>query len=172
MTVSKIIGAILLVAVLSVICAPFLAFRALRAAAEAGDSSAIAALVDGGAVRQSLADQLRERPAAVTPPPSIWQDPAGAIGAALRPLTPQPPLVDAYLTTDGFRALDRGLRPGAALPPRGEKLPPPRVLYVGARRIRFTVSPAKGADPTLFTLERRGWVDWKLVQVGLPQSSR
>ncbi|MDB5439306.1 MAG: hypothetical protein JWM33_1733 [Caulobacteraceae bacterium] len=170
MTFSKIVCVILLVAVLSLLSAPFLAFRSLRAAAEAGDSSAIAALVDGGQVRQSLADQLRDRPVAVTPPPSLFQDPIGAIGGALRPLAPQPPIVDAYLTTDGFRALDRGLKPGAALPPRGGKLPLTRVMYIGARRIRFTVSPTKGADPTIFTFERRGWVDWKLVQIGLPAS--
>ena len=73
-------------AALAFVGAPFYGFFALRAAARDQDVQALAELVDYDAVRSSLRPQLGGASNAV--PPSVWQDPIGALKHAIEPLQP------------------------------------------------------------------------------------
>src|SRR5690606_3698921 len=103
------LGAVLFA--LAFLGAPWFAFRALKAAAEAEDVSAIAELVDFPAVRRSLTTQLVPERATAPEAPSLWSDPLGAMRRALEPLAPPVPRVDGYLSAEGLSALTRGYRP-------------------------------------------------------------
>ena len=165
--------------------APFFAFRAVKAAARVEDVQALTQLVDFPLVRQSLTAQL-DNQTPTAEPPSIWQDPLGAMKRALEPLAPPEPKVDRYLTPAGLYALTRGYDPGGAPPAKpppekawdrlaeSAKEPFPSLLYWGPNRARFQVHRHEGADDrvTIFTFERRGAFTWRLVYVGLPKGSR
>ena len=166
--------------------APYFAFRALRAATAAEDVQATADLVDFPAVRKSLTGQLgpAQAPTSVEPP-SIWQDPIGALKRAIEPLAPPEPKVDRYLTLPGLSALTRGYQPGKApAAAKGDqpltvqvkaamKGPWPTVPYWGMNRTRIAVKrPDDEAKTTVFTFERRALFSWKLVHVQLPEGER
>jgi len=165
--------------------APYFAFRALRAAAAAEDVQATAELVDFPAVRKSLTGQLTPALATAAEPPSIWQDPLGALKRAIEPLAPPEPKVDRYLTLPGLSALTRGYRPGSA-PPAAKGVQPldvkvkaalkgpwPTVPYWGMNRARIAVKrPGQEDRVTVFTFERRALFTWKLVHVQLPEGER
>src|SRR4051812_19874409 len=107
----------LAVAAICFVTAPWFAFRALKAAIQYDDVAAISELVDFGATRANLTQQLKNpnSPAPATAePPSIWRDPLGVIRRAIRPLAPPEPKADKYLTTEGLSAMTRGYAPGAA----------------------------------------------------------
>lgn len=171
---------------LSFASAPYFAFRALRAATAAEDVQATAELVDFPAVRKSLTGQLAPEPATTSAePPSVWQDPIGALKRAIQPLAPPEPKVDRYLTLPGLSALTRGYAPGKAPPPaRGDQPldvkvkaamtgPWPTVSYWGMNRTRIAVKrPGDKTTVTVFTFERRALFTWKLVQVQLPDGER
>ncbi len=175
---------LLAVAAIAFVSAPWFAFRALKAATQYDDVAAISELVDFGATRATLTQQLKNpgAPAPVTAePPSIWRDPLGVIRRAIRPLAPPEPRADKYLTTDGLSALTRGYAPGAA-PPAGAKPttlmermtytvggPYPQVPYWDPNRVRLAIPrPGEPDKLTLFTWQRRGWFEWKLVGITLP----
>lgn len=200
----KIFVLVLLLAALAFASAPWFAFRALQAAARDGDAAALAELIDFRAVRASLRDQLRAeqeaaeararaeaaaRRPANAPPPSIWQDPIGAMRRALEPLAeqapqiirPAPPVVDGYLTPQAIHDLTRGYEPGEAPPapppPQGlgeriERLvetPRPRLRFWGVNRARFAAAPKSEPDAEVtFTFAREGWFTWRVVQIRLP----
>lgn len=166
--------------------APYFAFRALRAATAAEDVQATAELVDFPAVRKSLTGQLAlvQAPASAEPP-SIWQDPIGALKRAIEPLAPPEPKVDRYLTLPGLSALTRGYKPGDAPPaarvdhPLTEQVkaamtgPWPSVPYWGMNRTRIAVKRPDAKDKvTVFTFERRALFTWKLVHIQLPEGER
>jgi hypothetical protein len=149
------------------ITAPWFAFRALRAAAQASDIQTMAELIDFSAVRQSLQDQVDS--SAQTPPPDVWRDPLGAMRRALAPLAPSKDM-DVYLTPRRLVALTAGLpdKPGAKpgvfsdlFPGHGRS-----IRYWDPKRCRIAVTGADG-HVSLFTFERRGQFDWKLVQLRL-----
>lgn len=165
--------------------APYFAFRALRAATAAEDVQATADLVDFPAVRKSLTGQLAPAQASAAEPPSVWQDPIGALKRAIEPLAPPEPKVDRYLTLPGLSALTRGYAPGKAPPAaRGDqpldvsikavlKGPWPTVPYWGVNRARIAVKrPGDEDRMTVFTFERRSLFTWKLVHVQLPEGER
>jgi|SRR5215217_350594 len=165
--------------------APLFAFRALKAATAAEDVQATADLVDFPAVRKSLTGQLAPDQVAGVEPPSIWQDPIGAIRKAIEPIAPPEPKVDRYLTLTGLSDLARGFRPGGApaLPASPEtttdrlkavlKGPLPGVPYWSIDRTRISVKrPDNAAKVTVFTFERRALFTWKLVHIQLPQDER
>jgi hypothetical protein len=174
-----------LVFALAFAAAPYFAFRALRAATAAEDVQATADLVDFPTVRKSLTGQLAPALASSAEPPSIWQDPLGALKRAIEPLAPPEPKVDRYLTLPGLSALTRGYRPGAA-PPAAKgpqdvsvqvrnafKDPWPTVPYWGMNRTRIAVKrPGDDTRVTVFTFERRALFTWKLVHVQLPDGER
>ena len=182
---SIILVVVLLLAAGAFASAPFFAFRALKAAARVDDVQAMAELVDFPAVRASLTAQLDNQPATAEPP-SIWQDPLGAMKHALEPLAPPEPKVDRYLTPEGLYALTRGYSPGQAPPPtpppakaidrlaESAKEPMPSLLYWGPNRARFQVHRHDGADDrvTIFTFQRTGLFTWKLVHIGLQKGAR
>lgn len=174
-----------LVFALAFASAPYFAFRALRAATAAEDVQATADLVDFPAVRKSLTAQLAPAQASAAEPPSVWQDPIGALKRAIEPLAPPEPKVDRYLTLPGLSALTRGYKPGAAPPaakvppPLGESVkaamtgPWPSMAYWDPNRARIAVKRPDAEDRvTVLTFERRALFTWKLVHVQLPEGER
>lgn len=169
----------LAVAVLAFFAAPAVGFFAIRSAAEASDVAGLSRLIDFGAVRQSLRPQLAGRPEAMAPAPSFLEDPIGAFRRQFdqqNPLQRQPD-VNAYLTPAALSALLRGegryanQRTQAATPPDAKvKKPWPRPAYWSVNRVRMAVAD-QGGSRTLFTFERRGPFEWKLVHIGLPEGT-
>ena len=176
----RFIVALVAVAVISFFAAPAVAFFALRSAAEANDTAGLARLVDFGAVRQSLRPQLDGDPAAMAPAPSFMEDPIGAVRRQIEQVAPAAsPDVDAYLTPAALVALTRGegryasqrtggLTPSPDTTTRGG--PMPRPVYWGMNRARMSVADEGGSE-TVFTFERKGPFEWKLVHVGLPDGT-
>ena len=171
--------AALAVAVLAFFAAPAVGFFAIRSAAEANDVAGLSRLIDFGAVRQSLRPQLAGRPEAMAPAPSFLEDPIGAFRRQFdqqNPLQRQPD-VNAYLTPAALSALLRGegryanQRTQPATPPDARvKKPWPRPAYWSVNRVRMAVAD-QGGSRTLFTFERRGPFEWKLVHIGLPEGT-
>lgn len=181
-TIFNLILVLLVGAAAAFVAAPWFAFRALKADARDGDVQGLAELVDYNAVRGTLKTQLGPTPNATTAPaPTIWTDPIGAMKRALEPLTPPPPAVERYVSAQGLHDLTRGYEPGKAPaePQQPEGLsdqvlvaaqePWPSLRYWGPNRSRFVVrGPDKPERETVFTFQRRGWFEWKLVQIRLP----
>jgi len=166
-------------AAVSFVAAPYVAFFALRTAADAQDVQGLNQLVDFDAVRTSLKAGLTPgqaaQPAAA---PSIWQNPIAALQSAIRPVTQPAPSVEPYLTPSAIANLTRGegrdaIRPqpanAGAVSGAASRAPAPwpSVKYWGVNRCRLAVHAAGHGD-TVFTFERRGAFNWKLVQIGLP----
>ena len=172
-----IVTAVVLMAI-SFFAAPGVAFFALRSAAESNDVAGLARLVDFAAVRQSLRPQLDGNPAALAPAPSFMEDPIGAVRRQLEQAAPAAsPDVDAHLTPAALAALTRGegryasQRTGGTLPSPDATTtggPMPRPVYWGINRARMSVTD-EGGSQTIFTFERKGPFEWKLVHVGLPE---
>jgi hypothetical protein len=166
----------IVVAVVAFFAAPAVGFFAIRSAAEASDVQGLARLIDFPAVRQSLRPQLTGRPEALAPAPSFLEDP---IGAVRRQLEQNPvvraPDVDAYLTPAALAALMRGEGRYASLrttiQTEAEAAEPwPRPVFWSVNRARMAVED-QGGSRTVFTFERRGPFEWKLVQIGLPDGA-
>lgn len=169
----------LVIAVVSFFAAPLVAFYGIRAAAQASDVQGLAQLIDYDAVRASLRPQLSNRPALQTPLPSIIQDPIGAIrrqfDQTVQPRAPAGPDVETYLEPRALEGLTLGYGHGAPnidTPPNGSQpsgrsvRPWPR--YWSINRARVAVKAPDRSAETLFTFERRGPFEWKLVHIGLP----
>lgn len=179
----KIVGNLLLaavvLAVISFFAAPAVAFFALRSAADASDAAALAKLVDYGAVRQSLRPQLDGNPAAMAPAPSFMEDPIGAVRRQIERASPSLPEADAYLTPGALAGLTRGEGRYASQAPAGERhatptadarTPLPHPVFWGVNRARMAVED-EGGSRTVFTFERKGPFEWKLVHIGLPDGT-
>lgn len=177
----KIIGNLILAAVvllvISFFAAPGVAFFGLRSAADSGDVAELDRLVDYGAMRKALGPQLTGRVETLTPPPSILEDPIGAVQRQFqRGPVAEGPRADAYLTPAALGALTRGEGRSAALrseaesaeaePPSGG--PFPRPVYWGMDRARMAVTGDSGGE-TVFTFARTGFFSWHLVHVSLPE---
>lgn len=177
----KIIGNLILAAVVllvvSFFAAPGVAFFGLRSAADSGDVAELDRLVDYGALRKALGPQLTGRVETLTPPPSILEDPIGAVQRQFqRGPVAEGPRADAYLTPAALGALTRGEGRAAALrseaesaqaePPSGG--PWPRPVYWGMDRARMAVTGETG-DETVFTFARTGVFSWHLVHISLPE---
>ncbi|WP_439475973.1 DUF2939 domain-containing protein [Brevundimonas sp.] len=173
-------GNLILFAVLGVViswfAAPAVAFFGIRSAAEASDAAGLARLIDFPAVRQSLRPQLDGNPAAAAPAPSFMDDPIGAVRRQIEQATAAPaPDVEAYLTPAALAALTRGegryasQRAGPQPSPDATITggPMPKPVYWGMNRARMSVTDEGGSE-TVFTFERKGPFEWKLVHVGLP----
>lgn len=172
----RLLSFILIMAIAAFFLAPVWAFFGVRAAADANDLNALGRLVDYGAVRQSLRPQLSGQVADLTPPPSILEDPIGAvrhqIEVATRAAAPSVD-VDAYLTAPALAALTRGqgrqanhAQPVSA---GGEPVrnPLPSITFYSLTSTRMQVRDEAGR-PSIFTFERRGVFNWKMTHVGLP----
>lgn len=169
--------AALSLALISFFTAPLVAFMGIRSAAQARDIAGLQNLVDFDAVRASLRPQLALRPVPQTPPPTLWRDPYGALMRQLDPqvlVAPRAPDPDLYLRPEALDALIRGEGRAAsrAVPlaqPESLKAPLARPLYWGLNRARLSVP--SGDSRTVFTFERRGPYEWKLVHIGLPPAA-
>lgn len=172
-TITVLIVIAAVIAGVSFVVAPVVAFHALRSAAQAQDVQGLAQLVDFDQVRAGLRAQLSESPGAQIPAPDPLQDPIGAFKHAIDPLTrpqPRPPEIEGYLTPEGLEGLTLGegrAANRADFTLEGEA-PMPQVVYWGVNRNRMTVAPAGSDQTTRFTFERRGIYTWKLVNVALP----
>jgi hypothetical protein len=159
-------------AAVSFVAAPYVAFFALRSAADAQDVQGLNQLVDFDAVRTSLKTSLTPGQAAQpAAPPSVWRNPIAALQNAIRPVTQPAPSAEPYLTPSAIANLTRGegrdaIRPRPASAAKAAS-PWPSVAYWGVNRCRLAVH-AQGHGDTVFTFERRGPFTWKLVQIGLP----
>jgi len=173
----KLFGNLLLLAVVvaavSFFAAPAVAFFGIRSAADANDVAGLSRLVDFSAVRQSLRPQLSGNPAAMAPAPTFLEDP---IGAVRRQFTPGDSAAvadaDAYLTPAALGGLTRGEGRYASqrsARPVGDAAanPMPAPVFWGVNRVRLAVTD-EGGSRTVFTFERRGPFEWKLVHIGLP----
>ena len=172
----------IVVAVAAFFVAPAVAFFAIRSAAQANDVAGLSRLIDFGAVRASLRPQLSGRPDALTPPPSFMDDPIGAVRRQFEDAVAVPgpgPDVEAYLTPDALAALTLGegryaaqrSSPGApAQTAETPDAPLPRPVFWGVNRARLAVVDDGGSE-TIFTFERKGPFEWKLVHVGLPDGA-
>jgi hypothetical protein len=76
---------------------------------------------------------------------------------AIEPLQPQPPALERHLTPQGLHALV------------GDPALFPAVRHWGPNRVRFAAGPQ--TTRALLTFQRRGPLEWKLVQIGLPRSA-
>lgn len=170
-----VLAAIALTAI-SFFAAPAVAFFGIRSAAQSDDVVGLQRLMDFDAVRASLRPQLSGRPEALTPPPSVLNDPIGAFSRQFEEaVAPQGPNPDAYLSPDAIDGLTRAEGRYAALraAQRGTdaaSAPWPRPIYWGVNRARMAVTDEGGSD-TVFTFERRGPFEWKLVHIGLPDGA-
>jgi hypothetical protein len=164
------------VAIISFFAAPAVAFLGIRSAARSDDIAGLQRLIDFDAVRASLRPQLSNRPEVLTPPPSFMNDPIGAVRRQFEDtVAPQGPSPDAYLTPDALDALTRAEGRYAATRPARlgtdkDSAPWPHPTYWGVNRARLAVTDEGGSD-TVFTFERRGPFEWKLVHIGLPDGS-
>ena len=173
-TIKKLFGNLLVAAVafaaISFFAAPAVGFFAIRSAADAGDVGGLTRLIDFTAVRQSLRAQLDGEPALRAPAPSFLDDPIGAVRRRLEQAGPRPaaaPDVDSYLSPRSLAALTRGEGRRANQPVSGTGSAMPRPVFWSVNRARMAVN-GDGGGRTVFTFERRGPFEWKLVHIGLP----
>lgn len=171
------LGNLILLAVIGTVIAffvaPAVAFFGIRSAAEANDVAGLTRLIDFTAVRQSLRPQMSGNPAAMAPAPSFIEDPIGAVRREIEARTaPAGPDVDTYLTPAALSALTRGEGRYAAQPEAEASTgaPLPRPVYWGMNRARMSVADEGGSE-TIFTFERKGLFEWKLVHIGLPDGT-
>lgn len=176
----KLFGNLLLLAVIAAVisffAAPAVAFFGIRSAADANDVSGLSRLIDFSAVRQSLRPQLSGNPAAMAPAPTFLEDPIGAVRRQFEPTDGATVAdADAYLTPAALAGLTRGegryasqrsTRPGAAT----DANPTPAPVFWGVNRARMAVTD-EGGSRTIFTFERKGPFEWKLVHIGLPEGA-
>lgn len=176
--VGRLIVILVVLAALSFFVAPAMAFFALRSAAASNDAAGLARLIDYPAVRQSLRPQLDGNPAVTAPAPSFMEDPIGAVRRQIEQASAAPaPDVEAYLTPAALAGLTRGegryasqrsagVQPSPDATTTGGPMPQP--VYWGMNRTRMSVTDEGGSE-TIFTFERRGPYEWKLVHIGLPE---
>ena len=161
-------------AVVAFFAVPVVAFFGIRDAARFSDAAGLARLIDYPAVRSSLRPQIAGRPEIQSPAPSFLEDPIGAVRRQFEdhPISGRPS-VDPYLTPQGLLTLTRGEgrdigRSDAVHCISDCGAPPmPRPVYWSVNRARLSVSLE--GQTTVFTFERRGPYEWKLVHVGLPE---
>ena len=176
----KLFGNLLLLAVVAAVisffAAPAVAFFGIRSAADANDVAGLSRLIDFGAVRQSLRPQLSGNPAAMAPAPTFLEDPIGAVRRQFEPnVGASIADADAYLTPaalagltrgDGRYASQRSTGPVAAT----DANPMPAPVFWGVNRARMAITD-RGGSRTIFTFERKGPFEWKLVHIGLPEGA-
>ncbi len=177
----KLFGNLLLLAVIAAVVsffvAPAVAFFAIRSAADANDVAGLSRLIDFGAVRQSLRPQLSGNPAAMAPAPTFLEDPIGAVRRQFEPTDGTTVAdADAYLTPAALAGLTRAegryasQRSSLTAPAEAVTNPMPVPVFWGVNRARLAVTD-EGGSRTVFTFERKGPFEWKLVHIGLPEGS-
>ena len=176
----KLFGNLLLLAVIAAVisffAAPAVAFFGIRSAADANDVSGLSRLIDFSAVRQSLRPQLSGNPAAMAPAPTFLEDPIGAVRRQFEPTnTAAIADADTYLTPAALAGLTRGegryaSQRSANRAAASAANPMPAPVFWGVNRARLAVTD-EGGSRTIFTFERKGPFEWKLVHIGLPDGT-
>lgn len=178
--IGRLITAFFVITAIAFFAAPAVGFFAIRSAAEANDVEGLSRLIDFTAVRQSLRPQMSGRPEAMAPEPTFMEDPIGAVRRQFeqQAITGAPD-VDGYLTPVAIAALTRGegrlaAQRSQATPASTEETttggPMPRPVFWGVNRARMAVTDEGGSE-TVFTFERKGPFEWKLVHIGLPDGA-
>jgi hypothetical protein len=184
-SVKKLLVNLILIAVAAAlvcfVAAPFFAFGAIRAAANASDVQGLGRLIDYDAVRASLRPQLSGRPEPLTPPPSFFQDPVAAVRRQFQQSVTRPVRTavdpEIYLSPRALHALTLGYgRRADAFTASGQEAEggfrrQPWPAFWSFNRARVSVPGQDGGERTLFTFERRGPFEWRLVHIGLPQAA-
>lgn len=171
----KLLLLVLIGAAVSFFAAPAVAFFGIRSAADANDVAGLSRLVDFSAVRQSLRPQLSGNPAAMAPAPTFLEDPIGAVRRQFGTSDVATGAdADAYLTPAALGGLTRGEgRSASQLSTRPvvdtAANPMPAPVFWGVNRVRLAVAD-EGGSRTIFTFERRGPFEWRLVHIGLPDA--
>src|SRR5690606_12119656 len=179
-SLKKLFGNLVLLAVIvaavSFFAAPGVAFFGIRSAADSNDISGLSRLIDFSAVRTSLRPQLSGDPAAMAPAPTFLEDPIGAVRRQFELPTAAPAAeADAYLTPAALAGLTRGegryaSQRSARPAPASLRNPMPTPVFWGVNRARLAVTD-EGGSRTIFTFERKGPFEWKLVHIGLPEGA-
>ena len=139
---------------------PWWTLRQMQAAADKGDSAALAGHIDFAALRESLKGQLRVRFGASRAEPEL-----GALGAIVATGLADR-IVDAAVTPEGMRAIF------AAVPAAAERAPKPLKMRVSEMEMRrdspaqFRMVARDGSGAEL-VFRVRG-VGWKLVDLRVP----
>lgn len=168
--------AAVIVAGISFFIAPVVAFYGIRSAADARDEQGLVRLIDFAEVRRSLRPQLGGADAAVVAPaPSFLENPIEAMRRQFEQVRPAAarPNPDLYLNPAALAALTRGEGRGASRSvavSTDRRDPLPRVAYWGVNRTRLAVRDPARAQ-TIFTFERKGPFEWRLVHIGLPPAT-
>lgn len=160
---------------------PYLAVRAMKAAADRGDAQALSAYVDYPSVRESLKSGLKARMAGAIVRESA-DNPLAAFGKMLaRSLVDR--MVDAMVTPQGLAGLMRAKEPS----PRAEAPPQPgppsgkggkektendgtAVSHGYTGWNRFEIVAARKDEPArkvTMVLRREGFANWKLAAIEL-----
>ena len=177
------IGAPTLLALLAVwlFFTPYLAFRGMRAAAEARDAEALSAYIDYPVLKENLKASFNARLLGQAREAS-QDNPFAGLGAALASLVVGP-MVDAFVTPQALAEMMKGEKPRlirraepADTPASGSTDGKPArrartsMGYEDVNRFVITVSPADrpDAEPLRLVLQRQGLASWKLSAVRLP----
>ena len=167
--------AAVIVAGISFFIAPVVAFYGIRSAADARDEQGLVRLIDFAEVRRSLRPQMAGNTAVVAPAPSFLENPIEAMRRQFEQVRPVAarPNPDIYLSPAALAALTRGEGRGASrigTVSTDRRDPLPRLAYWGVNRTRLAVRDPARAQ-TIFTFERKGPFEWRLVHIGLPPAA-
>jgi len=166
----RLVRTLLAVLLICFCAAPWFAFRAVRAAAQARDFQALDQLIDYPAVRQGL---YRQAQTVQTPAPDFWRDPVGAVKRAVRPMAAAQ-AVENLMTPQAIAAMTEGEPVENRAQAQIEDLIPGlqgrSIRYWDPNRCRIAVR-SSGGQESLFSFERRGWFTWKLVQIRPPPTT-
>ena len=167
--------------------APYRVLNAIRLAAEAGDSERLSELVDFGAVRESLREQVNSALAvslAHSASSSSQDDPYAAAGAAFGVMLGQAVvdrLVETFVSPSAIAGLASGRRPST--PPFAGPGPSPTAEatfscpslepkitsgYDSASRFSIHFGDRGSRDDLVTLVLRRRWFSWRLTSIRLP----
>ncbi|HEY4583596.1 MAG TPA: DUF2939 domain-containing protein [Lysobacter sp.] len=173
-----VLGLVALLAVGYVAASPYLAVRAMRDAAMAGDAAGVAAHVDFPAVKESLKANL-----AASMMKSAGHDgdenPMAGAGAMFA-MALVGPMIDAMVSPDGLAALMKhGALPKPAMfgpedappaEPTAQARPDARMRYRDLNTFVVTLGDDAGSDaPVGLVFRRHGLTGWKLTSLDLPR---
>jgi hypothetical protein len=152
---------------------PYLALRKMQAAAESGDTRALAALVDFEALRASAKDEVRDAAArSVSRGSERGLARVGGLVAGTLAGAVADPLVEAAVTPAGVSGLLQGRAPGAKPERetgRGRWRDDLRISrgYEGANRFLVRYHARESGDERLALVMEREGLGWRLVGVRL-----
>lgn len=177
------LAGLLLAGALALWYTPHMVVHRMARAAQQQDMQAFARQVDFPALRESLKQALQRRMGRGLSDPD---NPLSALGAAIASAVVNP-LVDTLVQPDNLGLLLAGIEPkvlgnsshatapaasGPARPvpqtPAGRDMPRPELHYADINHVHVTVRNRDSGQPTIFVMERRQLLDWKLVAIQWP----